>query len=640
MANFIRNEILLITKIYLIMRTLVTIFIGVLLLTTTDLAAQQHSTYDLAYNHLKSVNAEWTNLREVAREEKVKFESETGRIQFHLESAIDYLSEKQPKRFVKKALEQRRKLIENLSDYASAQKFPINTRHSVRRPYFIDDFGTYCAVGYLISISGHDDLARKINAEHRYDYIKDIKTDGLGTWAINHGFTKEELALIQPGYAPNATLTAVGTGTNGPIEKMINDPYDGRILLAGSFTELDGMDCENIGYYTGTQLGCIGNGLEGTVNDIRVTPDGPVAVGALVSDGNTYPMAIFSNNTWEFSAIPNRTGATGHAVMTQNGDVKFEVAISHPSVPGKHEVWVRMTNGSWIKRATVEGEIEVISSTTYGMCYAGKFSSSTVHNSSGDSAFSANNVLFRGHGGSGWFVTDDKVSERVLAVEQVGSSVYIGGECSDDQNKSDICMSRFLNQTLQPVVLKESFWDSGMSYVNSIHLYNNEELLLGGKFDIQPMLGTYGQNLARFSLVFNYTEALTLLNNSVSGVELVNNKVIIGGDFTQGGSSQTSLPHLAEVGNIIPGVEEENQFTHINIYPNPASDHINVATDDRLKVSGIQIYDVMGREVFRTRTSPNSAIQELNISALDPGMYVMSIQSETEGQLRRSFEVR
>lgn len=92
-------------------------------------------------------------------------------------------------------------LLDVLHLYALTEVFPKNTHHpDERRPYFIDDFGTHCAVGYLIMKSGHEDLAQRISADDNYAYLRDIKTDGLTKWQVASGFTVNELAWIQPTY--------------------------------------------------------------------------------------------------------------------------------------------------------------------------------------------------------------------------------------------------------------------------------------------------------------------------------------------------------------------------------------------------------------------------------------------------------
>ena len=86
--------------------------------------------------------------------------------------------------------------------------------------YFIDDYGTACAVGYLIIHSEYKDLSYQIARENNYAYVKDLLVyDDLIAWASEAGFTADELAWIQPGYWEPAPYKwdPVGQGTNGAI---------------------------------------------------------------------------------------------------------------------------------------------------------------------------------------------------------------------------------------------------------------------------------------------------------------------------------------------------------------------------------------------------------------------------------------
>ncbi|QDT07240.1 Ankyrin repeat protein [Rubripirellula lacrimiformis] len=97
--------------------------------------------------------------------------------------------------------EQRSLNIQRLQDYMTDGVFPQNIFTSGRRPVFIDPWGTHCAVGHLIASSGHRELAKLINQQHRLDVLHDIQTDGLSEWQMASGLSMDELALIQPHYA-------------------------------------------------------------------------------------------------------------------------------------------------------------------------------------------------------------------------------------------------------------------------------------------------------------------------------------------------------------------------------------------------------------------------------------------------------
>ncbi len=80
--------------------------------------------------------------------------------------------------------------------------FPINTFHEKRTTYFIDIYGTAGAVGQLIIESGYRDFSTRISEEYNYDFIHQLnsKYPDLKVWALDHGFTLDELAWIQPAY--------------------------------------------------------------------------------------------------------------------------------------------------------------------------------------------------------------------------------------------------------------------------------------------------------------------------------------------------------------------------------------------------------------------------------------------------------
>ena len=102
-------------------------------------------------------------------------------------------------------------LLDALAEYIAAGEFPRRTEdpYPGRRPRFIDDRGVHCAVGYLLARSGHGELAAAIDAEQEYAYVSEIHSPALAAWAREHGFTRDELAMIQPKYrgVPTEELT-------------------------------------------------------------------------------------------------------------------------------------------------------------------------------------------------------------------------------------------------------------------------------------------------------------------------------------------------------------------------------------------------------------------------------------------------
>jgi hypothetical protein len=99
-------------------------------------------------------------------------------------------------------------LLDILHTYAMNEEFPANEVYiNQRRPCFIDGYGTYCAVGQLVKETGGVELAQEINDAFQYAYISEMKSDNLDEWIHNSGFSKTEIAMIQPTYSINKERT-------------------------------------------------------------------------------------------------------------------------------------------------------------------------------------------------------------------------------------------------------------------------------------------------------------------------------------------------------------------------------------------------------------------------------------------------
>ena len=120
----------------------------------------------------------------------------------HLRLVLHCLRNNTPICFSKGQLKNRAHCLSILEQYIQNGVFPKNLHHATRTPYFIDDAGNACAVGYLMLRTGQDSIVRVINQRSNYAYIKELasNTPQLVDWANAKGFTVEELAWIQPGY--------------------------------------------------------------------------------------------------------------------------------------------------------------------------------------------------------------------------------------------------------------------------------------------------------------------------------------------------------------------------------------------------------------------------------------------------------
>lgn len=80
---------------------------------------------------------------------------------------------------------------------------------------------------------------------------------------------------------------------------------------------------------------------------------------------------------------------------------------------------------------------------------------------------------------------------------------------------------------------------------------------------------------------------------------------------------------------------KELPIENLSIYPNPASGQKIYVTTKEGKSKKIEIFNVLGKNVL----SANLVGSELNISALEPGIYIMKIQ-EGKNSATRKLVVR
>lgn len=130
-------------------------------------------------------------------------------IRLHFKLVEAELSTKAVKNLTAAQKENRQRSLARLHTYAERGVFPKNYHFNYRRPVFIDEHGSYCAVGELIKESGNDAFAQKVHHENNFGYISDLNKqyEALGAWAEENGFTTDELAWIQPCYGSTCADT-------------------------------------------------------------------------------------------------------------------------------------------------------------------------------------------------------------------------------------------------------------------------------------------------------------------------------------------------------------------------------------------------------------------------------------------------
>ncbi len=151
-------------------------------------------------------------------------------------------------------------------------------------------------------------------------------------------------------------------------------------------------------------------------------------------------------------------------------------------------------------------------------------------------------------------------------------------------------------------------------------VYNHVGRALLGGYDGQegsvPSVITDGQTV---SYTFNYTIPDEFFSNDLHVVVLV----------IDNSTGQVLNANKADLGTL--GVHDINLAEGFNMYPNPASDFVNLNVGQNGKYS-IKIYDMTGKSVFaqsQKEMTANSTVK-VPVSGLPSGVYVISIEGEKQ----------
>jgi len=178
------------------------------------------------YSQLCALNQQW-KLIEPKGEllEHKQFSSEKEIITYHLQQAEKHLTKRNTTHLTKEVQACRNEGIAVLKEYWQRALYPRNSKFNNRIPFFIDDYNTACAVGYIMQGTGNEALANYIAETQNNAYVKEMVGENIFAWAKAYGFTVDELALIQPTYHPcehwyaySETVSPTCGNSDGKIE--------------------------------------------------------------------------------------------------------------------------------------------------------------------------------------------------------------------------------------------------------------------------------------------------------------------------------------------------------------------------------------------------------------------------------------
>lgn len=563
--------------------------------------------------HLLEVNQRWqyVDISDESFFEEISFPNDIARIAQHLESVEKYLRQQETFTLSPEQKYNRSKLLDLLQTYQEAQKFPVNLYHNYRRPYFIDDFGTACAVGHLIQKSGHQDFAKRVSQEMNYAYLLDIPYPEIGRWAEQHGFSKEELALIQPGYSPNVSWESLGAGADGEVSALYGDEANQRLILAGNFTSLNGIACNQVGVYENGNFAPLGNGVQGIIKDI-ISFEGNIYLGGLFSDSSN--IAYWDGQNWNHEQLGKGTvydlEIEGNKLLAA-GDFIYPSGQSQPP-----DFIAKKENGVWLGNGNLPGPAYCITM-HQGNIYLGGdfydgFAQSYVRILNGNNWQPATHHL-------------ERLDAPVRSLVSDGNFLYAGGDCVGENNETSFCFARLGNSGWERL-MDHSVLRDARGVISKLILHEGK-ILLAGDFKMAPVVGIFGGGIAKFRDYPDYPliEPIADLDSTVQAIASVNGELYVGGAFfSQFPFQPDTLSFLAKTPNLT-SIDPE-KLASISISPNPMKDRSLLKINTIEPVDRVEAYDVSGKRFDLSYKINGNAI-ELNRDQIAAGLLIIKVWS-------------
>ncbi|MEN0003237.1 MAG: T9SS type A sorting domain-containing protein [Bacteroidota bacterium] len=588
-------------------------------------------------DHLIEINKEWSKqeLTDAIYYESIAFTDDTDRIQKHLELVEHILRKQETNSLSNQQYVNRLHQLDLLRKYHLRKQFPKNTGHSHRQPYFIDQFGTACAVGYLAIQSGQEALAQQIKQENNFAYIRELDYPVFLDWASANGLTEEELAWIQPGYQPIArNYATVGNneGVTGTITKMIKNTTGDLLYFIGNFSAIDGVEANSIAAWDGQEFFPLGNGVEGTVNDIAFS-NGLLYIGGnftLLDDPNASNFAVWDGEYWEGLQHGDMEGEVlalyspswnkmmvGGTYQKINGDIMPYLA--------QYDAW----DGQWSNEAAVyhNGQFERIQGgmTTNGpvRSMVGPAGAPTLIG--GDFTQTAPNIEHEGvnslstnylayWNGSNWVEGFDGAHGKVHSLATFDGSIYVGSTIEDGHSAVSILSFGLWND------FSDAFVGMGDHTIHGF-LEINDILLTYGGFSFYPIVGTWGNGVAFFQ-EGNYGDGFSSFNSVVTAVAEFQGRLLFAGDFTE--VDNQSFPGLTQLDFLTSTTPIAAKSPSLQFYSD--GEQVTVFHESDPLQSQVHIFNMMGQELGNFQLQPGSATTAA--LSLPSGTYAYRVQGE------------
>jgi hypothetical protein len=133
------------------------------------------------------------------------------------------------------------------------------------------------------------------------------------------------------------------------------------------------------------------------------------------------------------------------------------------------------------------------------------------------------------------------------------------------------------------------------------------------------MMLTIGNHVASFNGQLDGVEPLAYLDQHVNAITVVNDRLIIGGDFSE------SMPYLAAV-DLTTTIQERDALTRLTLAPVPADNEVFITLEGQPPANMlVEVVDAQGRRI-PLRLEYFGERMCMDVSGLATGVYVAHLQ--------------
>jgi Secretion system C-terminal sorting domain len=578
------------------------LLLSTLLFSTVAFAQLAPNTPVSLLDHMREVNAEWRSHMGTSDRTSAAFNSDTERIAQHLHLVREHLAQHTPEGLSAGQVHERSQLLDALEAYADRGVFPKNYVLPYRNPVFIDPHGTACAVGQLMIESGHADLAMRIDAE--------MELPGVGQWAHEHGFTSDELAWIQPGYAPAVPWFVLGEGTNGTVDEVLT-LANGDLLVVGQFTDAGGTVCNGAALWNGSSYTALGSLPEGVVN-CAIEHAGELFIGGSFNGGQI-DLLRWSGGGWTGEIVFDSKAGEVTALLSHDG--MLYAAGGASGIAGVDYSMQVLQEGEWLQTpGWLNGPIHALEFhegyIIAGGTFTGSFASQTE-----DIQHVAR------YADSGWLQVADGLDGGVYDLLVHEGALYATGMMAAMSGPFFGLASIAGEATSWTPLMPNIETYIGPSPVDAPSVaksmvVKDDRIFIAG--DINAYSGlTYGRGLVVYNgapdAVEPYCDFLGV-GNSVA--LLPNDQLVLAG------ASETFSNII--VTDLTSGVPENEAALTLTFAPNPAKEVLNIGVPQGMIPTTVRLTDAAGRIIHVEGRTTGSALS-VDIRALATGTYQVEL---------------